>query len=293
MLREDRLGAMRIIYDLFVAHSEQLTIADFGQDIFEVMLWRSGIEVFREIIDEFVSEQNINHFKHSPILISIAMMLRTLETAHCPSDEWIEATRHLIALGTDIHGFKNDGSTLTTSVMGLADHPFDSIYIGDTWLDTLREAGVDVSEHLEAEIIQHIEHPKSRTEEILIGIEYKFSGEENKRRISWDWVFSLELGVFDVLNEFKHFGPTQHLVEDDYYDSIIHGRGKLHNWPYLYPDWIYCEYWEFGGNIDQNTSKVLKCARSRFERRQRKKALKLAKAQGLHRGPNIPGAWID
>jgi len=263
---------------------------DFCQTMFEVGLFTPRIEVFREIIKEFVSEQNINEFSHSPILKSMEMMLGTLRTAHHqhgPSDEWMEITRRLIAFGADIHRFKEDGSSLTRGIMRLADHPFDSIYVGDVWLDILRGAGVNDSEYLEAEKLYDIEWWESQPERLIRQL-FNVSKAANKCRLSWDWSISPEVSVFDVLNEFKHFGPTQHSARNDY-----HYPENLHNWPYVYPDWKYCEECDSEGFNPLKTPKLFERTKIRFERRQQKKAFKLAKVQRLHRSPNIPGAWID
>jgi hypothetical protein len=300
---ENAFGAVRMIYDLFLEHSEEVTVTNFCWSIFELDGlkrrifefdgWMPRIETFREIVDKFVSEQNINEFQHSPLLFSMAMMLGTLRIAHGPSDEWMEITRRLIALGADIHGFKDNGSTLTMSIiMRLADHPFDSTYVGDVWLDTLRGVGVNDSEYLEAESMHDVEYWKSQSEEPLILKCWKISEEANKFKISWDWSISPELSVFDVLNEFKHFGPTQHSGDKDYY-----WPENLHNWPYVYPDWKYCEDCDNAGFAPilppWKTPQLLERTKIRFERRQRKKVFKLAKGQGLHRSPNMPGSWID
>jgi hypothetical protein len=291
MILEDEFGAVRMIYDLFSANSEERAMTDFCQTIFKVGLCKSRIEGFREIVDEVVSEQNINEFMHSPILYSMAGMLEAPRTAHGPFDEWMEMTRRLIALGADIHGFKDDGSTLTMSIItGLADHPFDSIYIGDVWLDTLRGVGVNDSEYLGAELMHDIEFWKSQSqsETPLILRCWEISEEANKCRISWDWSISSESSVFDVLNEFKHFGPTQHSSLNDYcYPE------NLYNWPYVYPDWKYCEECDDEGHKPVRTPELLERTKIRFERRQRKKVFKLAKAQGPHQSPNMPGGWID
>jgi hypothetical protein len=292
MTTEDELRAVRMIYDLFSPHSDEFTRADLCEGLFKIGPLKPRIEVFREMVDEFVTEQNINEFEHSPIVLSMEMMLGTLSKARGLSDEWMEIIRHLIALGADIHKSEDNGSTLTMRVMDLADHPFDSIYVGDVWLDTLRGARVDDSEYLEVERIYHFERWKSQSEKPLIYQHFEFSEDANKSRFSWDWSISPELSVFDVLNEFKHFGPTQHRAEDDYYEPE-----ELHNWPYVYPDW---KYWEECDNagftpgiLPWKTPKLLESTNIRFERRQRKKVFKLAKVQGLHRSSNMPGTWID
>jgi hypothetical protein len=285
MVREDELGDARMIYNLFSAHSEELAVVDFCESIFEIGSLKPGIEVFREIVDEFVSDQNINEFKHSPILFSMEMVLGTLTTAHVPSEEWMEVTRQLIALGADIQRFKDNGSTLTMSIMGLAGHPFDSIYVGDVWLDTLRGAGVDDSEYLEAERRYNIEYWKSRPEP-LIRRSFQIS-KANKCRLSWDWIISPEVSTFDVLNEFKHFGPAEHSPMEDYY-----GPENLHNWPYVYPDWKYGKDCDDKGIYNPEAPKLQR-VKIRFKRRQQRKAFKLAKVQGLHRSRNMPGGWID
>jgi hypothetical protein len=97
-----------------------------------------------------------------------------------------------------------------------------------------------------------IEYWKSQSEEPLILRYWKISKEADKCRISWDWGISPELSVFDVLNEFKHFGPTQNSAYTDYF-----WPENLYNWPYVYPDWKYCEECDDAGFNPAGTSKLL------------------------------------
>jgi len=66
------------------------------------------------------------------------------------------------------------------------------------------------------------------------------------------------------------------------------------DWPFRYSEWHrIAEYFRLG-YADADEEYLLRTFNDRCERREQKKATKLARAQELlQRGPKVPGAWID
>jgi hypothetical protein len=189
----------------------------------------------------------------------------------------------LIHVGADIHSVskyehktsrngkvKTITDTLLDEIMRIPGHTFDSNILLNEWLDTLRKAGLDVAEYLRVETEHHggdhfisslIYGGKTYEIKILMG---------EKEEVLCDRFFDPSSHAFDALHEFRHFGNNIvcHPSED--------------SWPY--------PVWE---GYKSNDS-AIKLQHQRFERRAYKKALKLARMQGLQlKGPKFPGSWID
>jgi len=209
------------------------------------------------------------------------------------SDHWQEAIQRLIALGQDLQKSSLNGGTLLDDIMGIVDRPFDSLYLGDAWLDILRRCDVDVAEYLRNERVHH--SIDSRTSPLLS--HRRFDHErylvisEEIPRVSWEWFIDPEGKAFDVLEEFKNFGPATHNIFSDY-----RCPERTENWPFIYPGWQHCAKkvaWvedEYEYNKQRRTFKLFE---DRFERHRYKKATKLTRVRGIHKGPKMPGAWID
>jgi hypothetical protein len=153
---------------------------------------------------------------------------------------------------------------------------------------------LDVVEYLRTEYCFHFDPSKS-----LPILDANWRTDYRARRlvvseeppaISWDWFIDANGKAFEVLEEFKNFGPRA----VDNFASIRCGPGLLNNWPFFYPWWDYCVARAKLGSYDEYYAAIAQLAEDRFERRWHKKALKLARAQGIRqRGPKVPGAWID
>jgi hypothetical protein len=173
--------------------------------------------------------------------------------------------------------------------MNGADTPVVSRSLGLAWLDILTEMRLDVVEYLRTEYCFHFDPSKS-----LPMLEEDFHGKypharrlvvsEETPSISWDWFIDANRKAFEVLEEFKNFGPGAVDIIDWY-----RGCPRLCNWPFFYPRWAFIVRFR-----NKNSAAIAQFAEDRFERRWQKKAMKLARAQGiLQRGPKVPGAWID
>jgi hypothetical protein len=246
------------------------------------------VQMFNDMVHEWVSKENINKYGFSPILAAIRMLWKSEFTL---SDHWKEVIQHLIALGADLQKSSFEGGTMLDDIMSIVDGPFDSLYLGNAWLDTLRRCDMDVVEYLRNERIYH--SIDSRPLPML----YPYWRYDHERfliildeipKISWEWFIDLEGRAFDVLEEFKNFGPASHDIFSDYYCPE-----DIKNWPFIYPGWQYCAKKVEDGYAYDKQRRIFGLFEDRFERRQRKKAMKLVRAQGIRRGPKIPGAWID
>jgi hypothetical protein len=176
--------------------------------------------------------------------------------------------------------------------MNGVDDPLESISLGRAWIDILIELRIDAARYLRNEYILHFDPSKSlpmMQERYMTGHRLRnLIINQETLSISWDWFIDAEGQAFDVLEEFKDFGCFRipYGARDDQVDLT---------WPFVYSKWQWCalqarRYWW----CNKDTLAFAERAEYRFEQRWHKKAMKLAKAQGLiHRGPKIPGAWID
>jgi hypothetical protein len=105
--------------------------------------------------------------------------------------------------------------------------------------------------------------------------------------VAWEWYIDPAGMAFDVLQEFKDFGTGP--------QSGNHGHSHYYiDWPFLYSESERIAANVRWGEAEADEESRLRNFNNRCERREHKKAMKLARAQGLlHRGLKMPGAWID
>jgi hypothetical protein len=188
--------------------------------------------------------------------------------------------------------FRVKGKTILDDLMIEADGPFESRSVGQAWLDFLTESGIDGVKYLQTEYQLHFD-PSTALPMIheTIGFGYRrryliISPETPS--VSWDWFIDPEGQACDVLEEFKNLGSTCHRYP--YWQDKINAL-----WPIVYSRW---QWFVKGpclpGAREKEETIFVHRANDRFKRRCEKKAMKLAKAQGIfHKGPKMPGAWID
>jgi len=245
------------------------------------------IETFNRNVCKWVTKENINNWEYSPIFYAIEEMAMTESGCSTLGQVIIQ---NLIALGADLHENSRLNTTLLEEIMDIVNDPFESFELGKYWIDCLRKAGVDVGAYLRKEQELLTTDSESRSPLRPIG------GRERKLIISigeipsvyWDWYPDSEGKAFDALQEFRHFGPKHHSQYMDFRSPSL-----LKNWPFSLPDWIYCMEKLSDGDAIEDEEEIAKLFEARFERRWHKKRMKLARAQGIRRGPRIPGAWID
>lgn len=281
------------MFSLFASKLDDMDAAQVCFWLFTSRQLEITVEIFNDMVRHFVSKDNINLFCHSQILMAMRLLWAS-DPGHL--DAWKQAIRNLIALGADLHKGSNICCDLLDDILNIATHPHESIQLGSEWLDTLQSAGVDVVEYLRSELqdclwdselqlpMLHPQREHDYRERYLI-----FS--EDPPNVSWEWLIDQGGAAFDVLDEFKNFGPGFHDLWGAFNNSE---SARDSTWPFFYPFWHYCVQEREGVSTYEGCIAIARRAEERFERRWYKKAMKLARAQGLfHKGPKIPGGWID
>ena len=245
--------------------------------------------LFNLIIEKWVTPDNVNDYDFPPILLGLEGLRDDMARGSPEAiNHWKLALRKLIRIGADINKvyyYEWDHMTLPRVIMSMTDHPLDSKALGDEWIDVLRGAGVNVSQYLSMELgLQDISFGNFEARfEAWDGPRLRKISVGGRPEISLDWYIAPEGEAFDSLYEFRYFGPGLR----------YHGGLEPATWPYSHPFWhAYADRVERGWATEVQI-RVVKLLEDRLERRQYKKAMKLARIQGLHKGPKIPGSWID
>jgi len=280
-------------FSLFASKLDDADAAEVCSVLFSSRNLKISVEIFNDMVRHFVSKDTINLFQPSPILMAMRL-LWTSDPGH--SDAWKQAIRNLIALGADLQKSSDDYRHLLDDILNMATYPHESIELGREWLDALRSAGVDVVEYLrgelqyrrydsELQLTMLQPHRKHNYRERYLVIS------EDPPKVSWEWFIDPEGSAFDVLEEFKNFGPGSHGLWSAFESSEL---ARDWNWPFFYPGWQYCVQIRGNNWAKEEYIAIARRAEERFERRWYKKVMKLARAQGLfYKGPKIPGGWID
>jgi hypothetical protein len=270
-------------------------VTSFHAELFPFFFEQHGLPLFIRMVREVLTKENINDCLRPPLAIASAIVGRW----SLPDRNLLKPTiQHLIALGADPHQGLEDESTLLENLMWRIDHPWDSASVGREWLDILMGSRIDVVEYLRTEHRLHFDPSRSlpmlRSERYHdYRARYLIISEEPPS-LSWDWFIDAEGNAFEVLEEFKNFGPGRHALYNDYYQP-----SSMPNWPFFYHRWHWLAERKAHGllykvQIAHAQLAHAQLAEERFERRWHKKGAKLARAQGLaRRGLKIPGAWID
>ncbi|PMD61924.1 uncharacterized protein K444DRAFT_642186 [Hyaloscypha bicolor E] len=264
---KNRLKAAKDVektYDIISCHMRNLDSTDFSAGLFTSTFVEIPVDLFTRIVHEWLTEENIND-------CSLPFQ--------CP--QWKSIIFHLIRLGSNLQRGSKKGITILDDLMNRADTPFESKSFGLAWLDILTELRLDVVEYLRTEYCFYFDPSKS-----LPMLEGNWSTDFRARRlvvseetpsISWDWFIDANGKTFEVLEEFKNFGPSYHNVIY-WYPT----RPELFsNWPFLYPKWAFDMEEAKVRSWDKKLAGLVQLAEDRFERRWHKKATKLARAQGL------------
>jgi len=284
-----KASEIRNTYTLFTSRPESIDLASASPMIFS--LQRTSLDTFNFLSNSYVTSENINYYSQPPILCAFRCMIH-----HSSSDSlsgWKMAIRRLISLGADIHKSFGDKYTFLDAIMDLADTPFESADLGSEWLGLLAEAGIDVVAYLRIERAIHFEGlntlPKIRMsgrhlrERVLI-----ISEEGERMGVRTDWAMDSQSKAFEVLHEFRHFGPMHHSKRSDCWEPEV-----MYNWPYLYPRWQSYVDSVHLGTMENELRAVTELSARRYEQRWQKKAVRHLRTQGIKKDPKVPGAWID
>jgi hypothetical protein len=278
-------------YDVISCHMRNLDSTDFSTGLFGSTCVEIPLGLFTRMVREWFTKENINDCVCPPLAMAVKRFGESLPF-QCP--QWKSIIFDLIHLGSNLQRGSGNGTTILDDLMNEANTPFESKSLGLAWLDILTELRLDVVEYLRTEYYFHFDPSKS-----LPMLEGNRSTGSRARRlvvseetpsISWDWFIDANGKAFEVLEEFKNFGPS---VVDDI-SWLLGDHIFLCNWPFLYPRWAFDMTDGTFRSWDKIIAELAQLAEDRFERRWHKKAMKLARAQGLlQRGPKVPGAWID
>ena len=267
----------------------------FASGFFTSRSFEPTIHLYHKMTKLWIIKENLNllftAFRTSPIPMALRMLWKSHSAAREP---WKQAIRHALDSGVNLHAsftYRNNSTiiTLLDEVLEIADQPFEAYHLGQKWLEILSEFGVDVVDYLSVEF--EIRCKPSQTLPMMMP---KYDTGYRERHlmistdppsVSWEWYIDPRGKAFDVLQEFRDLGtgPQDETEPDDYSD-----------WPFVYSE---CGRIAFNlefGYVEADEESRLRTFNERYERHEYKKAMKLARAQGLlHRGPKVPGAWID
>ena len=294
VISEPILQSFKRTYHLFTSRIDDLDPALFGYGPF--CHWKRcelSAHLFNEMVNDFVSTENISNSMDSPIGTAMRMLWNSHPTDR-DHDSWKQVTRRLISLVADPLNYSrrrgfDQGYTLLAEILNLVERPFESISIGRLFLDILSDLKLDVVAYLEAESKRHFDPTKS-----LPMLRENLNTEFRERylviskappSVSWEWFKDPKGSAFELLDEFKNFGLGCRYLYSAKNDS----------WPFFYSDY-YKSTWHLshGGTISPKQSLALRLREERFQRRQHKKGMKGAKSQQiLHPGLKVPGSWID
>jgi hypothetical protein len=286
------------------------------------------IDEFEYIIEDWVTWDNINLFEDSPLLCAVRSMKRDeydlnwqyyLDRKNGPDrqycldrgypldgvyplnrqhhlewldyqDRWKMAIGKLIKLGADIHQqVDTTRPRLLYELLAIARHPFDSQNLFDLWMQILWFSDIDIARYLTTEWnfyhkeSHFIEDLENRPRHIIFDI-------SGRPRVYWDWWIDPRSPAYEVLQEFRNFGPAVHDISQNSFHCT---EGHDENAPFFYYQ-LYEKFVSKDATIYYVEKPEHLAAQRRFEKRMHKKAVKLAKAQGLcMKVPRLPGAWIE
>lgn len=279
---------------LFTSRYDDIDITEYCYALFsQPECFQPTVQLFNDLVDEFVSRETVNKFKDTPIKLAMRMLWISEPKLY---DEWKKVIRHIIGLGADISNGQGSEGTLLDDIMNLVARPVDSLYLGREWLDVLSKSNVDLRKYLRTESSLRFEEiesswmlrPDFRSDYRPRGINIS----EEPPSVSWDWYIDPAGPAYELLTEFKDFGPIPSdfiyfgYLDDD--DLFVEEEDQ--NWPFFFSLW---QDRLRKGWRDPMTLKFGRLVEARFENRQRKKAKKLANDRKNFRSLKMPGSWIE
>jgi hypothetical protein len=285
------------IYLLFTSRCDSFDDKAFFEGTFVNPHLEVTLEAFHGIVHEFIAPITIDAFDVSPITTAMRMLLKSTPEFRY---NWKQLMHQLLALGSNLHSSRMlESGTMLDEIMDIAESPFESEDVGEEWLDILESSGLDIENYLRTEqLYQHDGSTPLITPHLGISSSLDsfrdrymiFS--ESSPRISWDWHIDPEGHASEVLYEFRNLGPMSPAPIYDYrYPE------RMFNWPYFYPRWqhhqLALKWYTTSEEMRSFCRTLIKIFDDRFERRWLKKVEKLRRAQGIGKGPKVPGAWVD
>ena len=288
---------MKDLYSLFTSRCDYLDENSFFGFLFVDPHLELSLEEFNKIMHAFVSKDTIDAFEISPLYTAMRMLHKSDPEAR---NGWEETMHHLLDLGPNLHvNLMVEGSTILDQIMDIAQSPFESQEVCEEWLLVLGSFGLDIEEYLQTERLYQYEGSVPILSPHLWSSHFTDDGlyrytifSKDSPRVSWDWAFDPEGHATEVIHEFRNLGPMSHEPFEDYQNPE-----KMFNWPYFYPKWqsFRGAFYHYMSTEEVRSSCKIYIAvfEKRFERRWLKRGGKLQRAQGIKKGPRVPGAWID
>ena len=191
-----------------------------------------NIDEFENVVERWVRRDNINLFDDSPIVCAIRSFSYNIFPFHV--DRYIKVTQKLVELGADLHRrSETTGLSLLHEILAEGNDPYESCKLYEFWTIVLYESHVDLNGYLDTELDFYRE-----CSPIFIG---DLDGRQRcitmakdiheQPRFSWDWWIDPQAPGFEVLNEFRLFGPPWHDLTMDTPDSSPQWK---YNFPFLY-----------------------------------------------------------
>ena len=171
--------------------------------------------------------------------------------------------------------------------------PFEAKATADEWLQLLMSEGRDIRKYVEKERDLHVNDDfitwssdgDHDTEVRVLRFDLRSSP-----RVWWEWYIDPAASIPELRQEIDHIAMLD-------LDNQYLWRDWEDMWPYEYPPWF--EYFEPWDNRDEEYlqrrrewKRINKLFHERTNRREKKKAAKAARAQGLKtKRSQMPGAW--
>lgn len=222
------------------------------------------IEDFEGAIEKWVTHENINLIRDSPILCAMRSMTRSQSWPE--KLRWIESIQKLVKMGADVHRFAETNKvSLLHEVLALTLEPWDGPEAFNFWILVLCSSGVNITRYLKVEVDFYYDNNCTFIEdwdqygEVYrrnLTLEFNADGDA---QFSWEWFVEPQAPGYELVKEFKHLdAPIFYWCRRDF-------TGEYKDYKEL------CE-----------------------ERFQRKQAAKAAKTKGPdEKRVQLPGAWID
>jgi hypothetical protein len=249
----------------------------------------------------FVSKDTIDAFEISPLYTAMRMLHKSDPEAR---SGWEKTIHHLLDLEPNLHvnGMVERG-TILDQIMDIAQSPFESQEVCEKWLLVLESFDLDIEEYLQTERLYQYEGSVPIlaphfggfriTDDTPYDTPYRYTiFSKHSPRLSWDWSIDPEGHAAELIHEFRNLGPMYHEPFRDYQYPEM-----MFNWPYVYPKWQNLRrafnYYTNSDEVRSSCMISISVFEKRFERRWLKRAEKLQRAQGIRKGPRVPGGWID
>lgn len=121
-----------------------------------LLFWKAlHTSELRDVVNEWVTEENINILEHSPLVAALRSTLKSRRVDPGPEDasRCKLILRRLVRIGGDIHRFCPELQTsLLNDIIDLTTCPFEFRFLMEIWANALESSGIDIQSYVEAEM---------------------------------------------------------------------------------------------------------------------------------------------